>query len=450
MSRVLMKSIRIEPETVSRAVNAWITIDVENGFPEPKKTLIAVILRIGEDSERVELTETLEPGSSEIESMIRIEDPELWWPNGFGEPAVYHCLAGMQAEDSGESAAECKLVLRSVGFERPEGGNWPVLSVNDRLIYYKAAQFPTQSALPVEKLADIARRAGLNMMICDDPSKELREACDANGLVLAKPSDLASADGSMPSALAAPAPSEPADEQTSALRCAHFLSQAILRHKAAGRVPGVVVPSLADSSNPGALLDESGKARASFYFVKRALAGVTVSLLERKSGALRASVVNDGAADFVGSLHLGILTFGPEGIVGDKVAVEVPSGSKVAPWEVFPNEAIADPAKQGLVAALFCEEKLVSKALYFEAGKNGPDYPIPRIFVQREDVSESSVKLTISADEFARCVVIEDLLDGATLTDNYFDLLPAERHEVTIENITPEESAHLGFWVSPY
>jgi len=449
LSRVMIKDIRIEPEAVSRAVNAWIAIDVENEFPEPKKALIAVILRIGEDSERVELTETLEPGSSEIESMIRIEEPELWWPNGFGEPAVYHCLAGMQAEDSGESAAECKLTLRSVGFERPKGSDWPVLTVNDRPIYYKAALFPTQSALPVEKIVETARRVGLNMIICDDPSKDLSEACDIHGLVLARISDLASVGGALPEPVPAPPVSMAVPDEICLLRCAHSLSEAILRHKAAGRVPGVIIPSLAESSNPGALLDESGKARASFYFVKRALSGVTVSLLERKNGALRAGVVNDGAADFAGSLHLGLLTFGPEGIVGDKVSVEVPSGSKVAPWEVFPNEVIADPAKQGLVAALFRQDELVSKALYFQADKNGPDYPLPRILVQREE-TETSVKLTISADELAKCVVIDQLPDGAILTDNYFDLLPAERHEVTIENITPEQSADLRFGISPY
>lgn len=112
--RAMINEVHIEPEIEGAYANAWINIEVENLTREDQQALASVVVKIGEIQEKIDICEVIKPEGGVIETVIRIEEPELWWPCGYGAQPLYECLVGVSVKGVIEDVASHKFGVRSV------------------------------------------------------------------------------------------------------------------------------------------------------------------------------------------------------------------------------------------------------------------------------------------------------------------------------------------------
>jgi beta-mannosidase len=110
----------------------------------------------------------LAPGYQHLSVDVVVEKPELWWPNGSGEPWLYD----MTVELGGHTVSR-KIGLRTLQLvnEEDDRGLSMTFRVNGRDIFCKGANWIPPDALPqresparLRHLLDSARRANMNML----------------------------------------------------------------------------------------------------------------------------------------------------------------------------------------------------------------------------------------------------------------------------------------------
>lgn len=189
--------VHVEPEIVGSFADAWITIEVENHTREDQQVMASVVVALGENREKIELAEAISPFGGVIEAVIRIEEPELWWPNGMGEPALYTCMVGLESEGAIQDIAERKFGVRSVAIvERDhEGGSAFTLLVNGEEVFCKGGNWiPADHFVSnvtddrYRDLVTLARDGNFNMLrvwgggVYERPA--FYSACDETGIML--------------------------------------------------------------------------------------------------------------------------------------------------------------------------------------------------------------------------------------------------------------------------
>ena len=189
--------VHIEPEIVGSHADAWIAIEVENHTGEDAQAVASIVVALGEGREKMELVETISPVGGVIEAVVRIEEPELWWPNGSGEQPLYTCMVGLQHEGEVQDVAETRFGVRTVGLvERDQdGSNRQTLLVNGEEVFCKGANWIpadhfVSNVTPerYRELVRLARDANFNMLrvwgggIYEDPA--FYEACDEMGIMV--------------------------------------------------------------------------------------------------------------------------------------------------------------------------------------------------------------------------------------------------------------------------
>lgn len=189
--------VHVEPEIVGNYADAWITIEVENHTGEDKQAKASVVLAIGEAREKIEVVDWISPFGGIMEAVIRIEEPELWWPNGFGEPTLYTLMVGMELEGEVQDVAETRFGVRTIGIvERDEhGGNAFTMLVNGEEVFCKGANwipadhFP--SSVTPDRCRDLvkqAKDANLNMLRVWGggiyEQQAFYDACDEMGIMV--------------------------------------------------------------------------------------------------------------------------------------------------------------------------------------------------------------------------------------------------------------------------
>jgi beta-mannosidase len=134
-----------------------------------------------------------------------IDNPELWWPNGWGEQPLYT----LQAEcEDGSDLAETTVGVREIKWERrteAPASEWPfILQVNGQRLFQKGWNWVPADQLggaPAEEramaLLELARQAGVNMLRCwgggDPETAAFYNQCDRLGLLVWQEFPLSSA-----------------------------------------------------------------------------------------------------------------------------------------------------------------------------------------------------------------------------------------------------------------
>jgi len=128
---------------------------------------------------------------------FKIEDPKLWWPNGFGEQFLYNVKFRISIEGEVQIKIDKKIGLRRVELERePEnGGESFRFRINNVKVFCKGANWiPADSFLPritkdkYRTLLTLARDANINMLrvwgggIYEQPI--FYDLCDELGLMV--------------------------------------------------------------------------------------------------------------------------------------------------------------------------------------------------------------------------------------------------------------------------
>ena len=197
--RVSIASIHVEPEIVGSYTNAWVTIEVDNYTTEDQDVAASIVVSLGEMSENIEVIDTVTPFGGVIEAVIRIEEPELWWPNGMGEPTLYTCMVGLQVGDEVQDAAEEKFGVRTLAIveHNEKGDNVFTLLVNGEEVFCKGGNWvpadhfvSNVTAERYQELVKLAKDANFNMLrvwgggIYEHPA--FYEACDEMGIMIAQ------------------------------------------------------------------------------------------------------------------------------------------------------------------------------------------------------------------------------------------------------------------------
>ena len=526
---VSINNVHIETEIEGAWANAWIYIEVENHTREDLQVVTSVVVSKGENHEKIEVDDWVSPFGGVIEAVIRIEEPELWWPNGVGEPSLYDCMVGLTCEGDVQDVTQASFGVRNIELS---GTN---LQINGEKALYKAAKwmpvdllFPNASDKQCRNLLQQVHDANINLLrvsgcgvyesaafyqACDDLGimiwqdfmigdqlseeiecviKELRNhpsivVWDAAGndripAVLKKfdrTRPLVDGDsffGSVYEVIGTPqiesllkfvsesdlSPNnkvlryhgcpEDMSENTSpeqftaasGIRQGEMLKAEIESRRRMGS--GIMLGAFNDSwpAISASLVDYYSRPKAAYYYAMRAFESVIVSF-EKIDGRVRVHVINDDRIQVMdGILQVGLMTFDACGFDPQEIPVKLEPGSSAILWESKPLESIfTDKKKQCLVALLIDREETVAKNVFFPSSADEMDFPQPKLLVHRDQLTESTHELVVSADSYARNITISNIPAHCRPSDNFFDIIPGEQKTVTIRNISVEEANGL-------
>lgn len=196
-SELSISDVYVHTEIEGGSANAWVSLQVENHSARDQKAAVSIVVARDDAREKIEFVEAISPFGGVVEALIRIDEPELWWPNGAGEQPLYKCMVGVQVEGEVQDVAERDFGVRDVRLiERDEAGR-PVftLLVNGQRIFCKGGNWiPADHFVSnvtqqrYRELVELAADAGFNMLrvwgggIYEDPA--FYRACDEMGIMV--------------------------------------------------------------------------------------------------------------------------------------------------------------------------------------------------------------------------------------------------------------------------
>ena len=149
-------------------------------------------LEISIAEQRVSSQISVDPGENTFREVLEIPNPELWWPMGYGDQALYSLTVR-----AGEHRIEKKIGFRTIALllEDDETGRGMTFAVNGKKIFCKGANWIPGDALPgrqtpelYEKLLSDAVAANMNMLRVwgggQYESELFYELCDEKGLLV--------------------------------------------------------------------------------------------------------------------------------------------------------------------------------------------------------------------------------------------------------------------------
>lgn len=188
--------------------------------------------------------------------------------------------------------------------------------------------------------------------------------------------------------------------------------------------------------------------KVAYYFVRRAFEPVLLSFTKSDDG-IDAWITNDTLASVNATLDVGFLTFGQKEFWTESLPISVPPNASVQVWTSDSSYIeVTDPSRQCIFGKLKVDNLVLSRNSYFFDIPKNIKYPNVNLRVSREQLSDDTHRLLISADGYARLVAVSGWSDTARLSDNYFDLLPGETREVLIRGIggLNAQSLSLQIW----
>lgn len=153
-----IKDIHIQTEVAPHGSEAWISIEIENHVNEDIDVLASLVVARGESREQMDIHEIVPAVGGTIEAVVRIEDPEFWWPNGMGDQPIYVAMVGLESEGRVLDVRDQHFALRTIQFVDSGGENNKFL-VNGTPVEIKGAIWtpdnPFPSEMPTERLKDL-------------------------------------------------------------------------------------------------------------------------------------------------------------------------------------------------------------------------------------------------------------------------------------------------------
>ncbi len=182
---------RIEYVTTAqrhRRGHVVVTIDVDVVSPAGGRTTLEVEL----GGERVRKPVTLKAGSNTVSASVKIRDPKLWWPNGYGAQPLYPLLVRIAGDEVRKRIGLRTLEVVNVEDKR---GLSLTFRVNGVEIFAKGANWIPCDALPqrqtptvLDDLLTSAQRANMNMLRVwgggQYESDAFYDLCDEKGLLV--------------------------------------------------------------------------------------------------------------------------------------------------------------------------------------------------------------------------------------------------------------------------
>ncbi len=205
---------------------------------------------------------------------------------------------------------------------------------------------------------------------------------------------------------------------------------------------------------PGAgwgVIDASGTPKAAWYYLRRALAPVTVSLSDEGGNGLGVHIVNDLATSLKGELEIKLYRFGEVQVGRGAQQVELAPRSAVemnavAFFEDFVDLSYAyrfGPPSHDVVAATLRNAggDVLARAFHFVPGlPNAREMDIG-LHAEAHQSDSGAHVLVVRTRKLAQSVYVE--IDGFESDDNYFHLAPGEERRIALRPTMAVEGSVL-------
>lgn len=153
------------------------------------------LARQGSDGLAAAATASLEGDEATV--ALRVPDPELWWPHGYGTAALYRLEISLRDGDDLVDVERARIGLRSIELvtEPDAAGATFHFRVNGVPVYAKGANWIPDDSFParssrgrIRKLVTMARDCGMNMLRIWGgglyESEDFYDACDELGILV--------------------------------------------------------------------------------------------------------------------------------------------------------------------------------------------------------------------------------------------------------------------------
>ena len=201
---------------------------------------------------------------------------------------------------------------------------------------------------------------------------------------------------------------------------------------------------------PGAgwgVIDAQGRPKAAYYYLKRAMAAVTVLITDEGLNGLALHVINDSDQEFVGELELSLYRHAETRVAHGRIAIQVQAHSvnKCSDYQLLPHFvdttyayrfgpaahecAVASLYRQGLEAALASDFHFPhgqQLAMHADLGLQA----YCTLAAQLDAAADASYVLHVSTEKLAQAVAIQ--IPGLLPADNYFHLAPGSSRQIPL------------------
>jgi beta-mannosidase len=194
---------------------------------------------------------------------------------------------------------------------------------------------------------------------------------------------------------------------------------------------------------PGAgwgVLDSSGRPKAAYYAIKRAMQPVSVAITDEGANGLHIHITNDHANVLTGELRVSLVRDGRTRVASAAASVAVPPRSATivsadSVLDRFHDVAYAyrfgPPGHDIVIAALYTTTgERIAEAFHFPLGLPSTRQHSIALTADAERRLGGSVVLTIRAEEFAQYVEVD--AGRALPDDNYFHIAPGGERSITL------------------
>ncbi|TCL61943.1 beta-mannosidase [Hydrogenispora ethanolica] len=182
------------------------------------------------------------------------------------------------------------------------------------------------------------------------------------------------------------------------------------------------------------IVDFHGRPKASYYYVRRAFQPILLSFKEEGPDTVSLWAINDTLQEYRDRVEIGLADFFGNSEYREVLEIAVPANRSVKLREFSKNRINVTYTNFEFLYAQPGDAAAGGNLFFFEDYKD-LNLPPCRLEVNRDRAVEDRLELRIRTDNFAKFVKIEHRLDGATLSDNYFDLRPGEEKIVTLQGL---------------
>jgi beta-mannosidase len=195
------------------------------------------------------------------------------------------------------------------------------------------------------------------------------------------------------------------------------------------------------------VLDSSGRPKAAYYAIKRAMQPVALAITDEGSNGLHVHITNDHATPLVGELRVSVVRDGRTRVASATTTVSVAprSAALVSADRVLGRfhdlgyfYRFGPPGHDLVIAALHAPSgDRLADAFHFPLGLPSVRQHSVALTADAERHTDGSVAVTVRSEEFAQYVEIDA---GRSLPDdNYFHIAPGEERTI----VFPPDTARL-------
>jgi len=195
---------------------------------------------------------------------------------------------------------------------------------------------------------------------------------------------------------------------------------------------------------PGAgwgIIDANGKPKAAYYYLKRAMAALTVLILDEGLNGLALHVINDGPEEFKGELELNLYRHAETRVAHGRIAVQLAAHAaiKVQDYALLPHFIDTSyayrfgPAGHDVVeAALYQQghERAIAADFHFPQGHQLVMHADLGLQAHCSVDADGKHILHLSTQKLAQAVSIQ--IPGLLPEDNYFHMAPGSSRQVQL------------------